>query len=231
MWVGLAEVFPRLDADPGVDVIVLRGTDGGPFSAGADIGEFEERRLRPADAHAYGEVVAAGEAAVLGTATPTVALVEGFAIGGGTQLALACGLRVCSTDARFGITPARLGVVYSLPSTTRLVDVVGPAWAEWILLTGDLVDAATALRIGLVHEVADDPSARVAALCDTLRSRARISLHGARALVARATAGRRAEDDEVRALYTASYTSPEYAEGVRAFLNKRPADFRRARGD
>jgi enoyl-CoA hydratase/carnithine racemase len=229
MWEGFAQVLPELGTDDDVDVVVLRGTPGGPFSAGADISEFQELRLRPEDAERYGAAVAAGERAVIECAKPTVALVQGWAIGGGTQVAVACDLRVCDSTARFGVTPAKLGIVYALQSTARLVDVVGQAWASWILMTGELLDAPTALRIGLVHEVADDVEARAYELAAVLASRARISLTGAKQLIARSVAGERVEDDAVRALYTASLTSPEYAEGVRAFLDKRAPDFRGAR--
>lgn len=229
MWEGFARVLPELAADDDVDVVVLRGTPGGPFSAGADISEFQELRLRPADAERYSAAVAAGERAVIDCAKPTVALVQGWAIGGGTQVAVACDLRVCDASARFGITPAKLGIVYGLQSTARLVDVVGQAWASWILMTGELLDAPTALRIGLVHEVADDVEARAYEVAAVLASRARISVTGGKQLLARVSRGEREEDDEVRALYAASLTSPEYAEGVRAFLDKRAPDFRGAR--
>jgi enoyl-CoA hydratase/carnithine racemase len=158
-------------------------------------------------------------------------LVEGFAIGGGTQLAVACDLRVCERGSRFGVTPAKLGIVYALGSTARLVEVVGPAWARFILLTGELVDADTALRIGLVHEVVepDEVEQRAYALADTMSSRARVSLLGGKQMVARAVAGQLEEDDEVLAAYERSWTSAEYAEGVAAFLAKRAPDFAAAR--
>ena len=230
MWLAFARLMPSLAGDPGVDVIVFRGPAGGPFSAGADISEFTTLRRTPEDAQRYGDAVAAGEGAILACPTPTIALVEGFAIGGGSQVALACDLRVCGPDSRFGITPAKLGIVYGLQSTARLTDVVGPAWASYILFTGNLVDAATALRIGLVHEVVADPVARTAELTATLASRARVSLRGAKALIAKVSAGVRDEDADVRAHYEASLHGPEYAEGVEAFLAKRSPDFRAARG-
>ncbi|MDP9102007.1 MAG: enoyl-CoA hydratase-related protein [Actinomycetota bacterium] len=231
MWSGLAALMPVLARRDDVDLVVLRGSPGGPFSAGADISEFESRRRRPADAERYGEAVAAGEGALLAFPKPTLALVQGWAIGGGTQLALACDLRVCDASARFGITPAKLGIVYPLVSTGRLVDVVGQGWAAWMLLTGDLVDAEQALRIGLVHRVvpAGDLEDVVAGLAASLGERAQISLRGAKTLLARVAGGDRDDDASTRELYHASYASEEYAEGVTAFLAKRPPDFRGAR--
>ena len=229
MWQAFSPLMRDLGSDDDVDVVVFRGPAGGPFSAGADISEFTTLRSTPDSAEAYGEAVTSGERAILDCPKPTVAVVEGFAIGGGAQVALACDLRLCTPESRFGITPAKLGIVYALQSTARLVDVVGPAWASWILMTGDLVDAETALRTGLVHEVTADLEARTAALTATLGSRARVSLLGAKALIAKAAAGDREEDEQVRGHYHDSLHGPEYAEGVQAFLAKRAPDFRAAR--
>jgi enoyl-CoA hydratase/carnithine racemase len=231
MWHALGRLMPALADDDGCDVVVLRGTPGGPFSAGADIGEFTTLRADPAGAELYGQAVEAGEQALIRFPKPTVALIEGFAIGGGSQVALACDLRVCESGSRFGITPAKLGIVYALGSTARLVEVVGPAWARWILLTGDLLDAATALRIGMVHEVVEPGAveARAYELAATLSSRAQVSLVGGKELIARAARGDVDEDDDVLALYARSWTSAEYAEGVAAFLAKRSPDFPGAR--
>ena len=231
MWSAFGRLMPALAADEEVDVVVLRGTPGGPFSAGADISEFTTLRADPEGARRYGEAVAAGERAIIDFPKPTIALVQGFAIGGGTQVAVACDLRVCDTTSRFGVTPAKLGIVYALGSTARLVETVGAAWARWILLTGDLLDADQALRIGLVHEVLDPAAVegRAYALASTLAARARISLTGGKTLIERAFAGRLDEDDEVQQLYAQSWTSQEYAEGVAAFLAKRSPDFAAAR--
>ena len=236
MWQAFGRLMPALAADDTCDVVVVRGTPGGPFSSGADIAEFSTLRADPDGARLYGAAVEAGEQAVIRFPKPTVALIEGFAIGGGSQIALACDLRVCESGSRFGITPAKLGIVYALGSTARLVEVVGPAWARWILFTGDLLDADTALRIGLVHEVVAPGSGqgtveeRAYALARTMAGRAQVSLVGGKEMVARAAGGRLEEDAAVLAVYEASWTSAEYAEGVAAFLGKRSPDFPAARG-
>lgn len=231
MWLAFARLMPVLAADDGVGVLVVRGTPGGPFSAGADISEFGALRSAADSAAAYGDAVSAGERALVEFPKPTLALVQGWAVGGGAQLAVACDLRVCDTGSQYGVTPARLGIVYGAASTARLVDVVGSAWAGFFLLTGELVDAATALRIGLVHEVCEPAAveARAYALAAVLADRARVSQVGGKRLIARTLAGRRDEDDEVRERYRRSLTGPEYAEGVAAFLAKRAPDFRGVR--
>jgi enoyl-CoA hydratase/carnithine racemase len=231
MWTALSRIMPVLATDDEVDAVVLRGTSGGPFSAGADISEFQTLRGTPEQAATYSAAVEGGEAALIDFPKPTIALIQGFAVGGGTQVAVACDLRIADTGSRFGVTPAKLGIVYALPSTARLVDVVGQPWASFFLLTGELVDAATALRIGLVHEVLppDEVEARAYDLARLLTQRARVSQVGAKRLIARSVAGERQVDEAVQASYDASLTGPEYAEGVAAFLAKRAPDFRGVR--
>ena len=231
MWEAFGRLMPVLAADDDVEVVVIRGTPGGPFSAGADIAEFRTLRADADGARRYGHAVETGEQAIIRCPKPTIALIEGFAIGGGTQVAVACDLRVCGQSSRFGVTPAKLGIVYAMGSTERLVETVGAAWARWILLTGDLLDSATALRIGLVHEVVPDDAVveRAHALARSVATRAQVSLLGGKELVHRAAVGQVDVDDEVLAIYERSWASAEYAEGVAAFLAKRSPDFAAAR--
>ncbi|HEX3649246.1 MAG TPA: enoyl-CoA hydratase-related protein, partial [Pseudonocardiaceae bacterium] len=158
---------------------------------------------------------------------PTIAAITGFCIGGGCEIALACDIRLAADDARFGITPAKLGIVYNFTSTRQLVAAVGPAWAKQILFSGDLIDAATALRIGLVNETCpvDGLFDRVAELAGTIASLARVSVHGAKQLVGRIGDGQVDEDEAVAAVYEKAVLSAEYAEGVAAFLEKRQPNF------
>lgn len=223
MWSALPSVADRVRADADVRVLVVRGTDH--FSAGADISEFETLRRGPEGAARYGAAVHAGERAIATLPVPVIAAISGFCIGGGCEIALACDIRVAAENARFGITPAKLGIVYNFTSTRQLVDAVGPAWAKQILFGADLVDAATALRIGLVNEVRADLDERVAELAEGIASRAPVSVRGAKEIVGRIVRGQAEEDDAVRALYDEAVLSPEYAEGVAAFLAKRPPVF------
>ena len=225
MWSAIPGLVGKVAEEPGVRVLVIRGTDH--FSAGADISEFRTLRNSVEGARKYQAAVHAGERAIATLAKPTIAAVTGFCVGGGCEIALACDLRLARADARFGITPAKLGIVYSFTSTKQLVDTVGPAWAKQILYSADLVDAATALRIGLVNEVHPDAGfdARVTELAETIGSRAQVSVRGAKTIINRFADGQHTEDDEIHRLYDTAVTSPEYAEGVDAFLNKRPPRF------
>ncbi|MFC4854044.1 enoyl-CoA hydratase/isomerase family protein [Actinophytocola glycyrrhizae] len=222
MWSAIPGLLDEVAADEAVAALVIRGTDH--FSAGADISEFATLRADAAGAQRYGAAVAAGERAIAGLPKPTIAAITGVCVGGGCEIALACDLRVAARDARFGITPAKLGIVYNFTSTKQLVDVVGPAWARQILFTAEILDAGTALRIGLVNELTEDPVARARELAATMATRAQVSVRGAKTIITRITEGGH-EDDEVRALYARSVRSADYAEGVAAFLEKRPPRF------
>jgi enoyl-CoA hydratase/carnithine racemase len=223
MWTALPGLLAQVTPD--VRVLIVRGTEH--FSAGADISEFATLRNGPEGARRYQDAVHAGERAIAEVGVPTIAAITGFCIGGGCEIALACDIRLAASDARFGIPPAKLGIVYGFTSTKQLVAAVGPAWAKQILFSSDLLDAPTALRIGLVNEThaADVLGARVAELAGTIASRAPVSVHGAKQIVNRIVEGQTAEDDDVHALYETAVLSKEYAEGVAAFLEKRPASF------
>jgi enoyl-CoA hydratase/carnithine racemase len=222
MWSAIPGLLGKVAEDDAVRALVIRGTDH--FSSGADISEFATLRSDAEGAERYGAAVLAGERAIAGLSKPTIAAITGVCVGGGCEIALACDMRVAAPDARFGITPAKLGIVYNFTSTKQLVDVVGPAWARQVLFTADIIDADTALRIGLVNELTEDPVARAVELATTMASRAQVSLRGAKTIITRITEGEH-EDDEVRALYTESVQSPDYAEGVAAFLEKRTPRF------
>ena len=158
---------------------------------------------------------------------PTIAMVHGYCIGGGCGLALACDLRFVDERARFGITPAKLGLVYSLDSTKRLVDVVGPSRAKWILMSGQLVTADRAHQIGLADEVVptDDLEKLTYEFAELLCTRAQFSIRATKQIVARILAGQTEDDEATRDLRNSSFDTDDYAEGVRAFLEKRPPTF------
>ena len=225
MWSALPGLIGQVKAADDVRVLIIQGT--GHFSAGADISEFATLRAGAEGARRYGAAVHAGERAIAELEIPTIAAINGFCIGGGCEIALACDLRIAAEDARFGITPAKLGIVYNLTSTKQLVDAVGPAWAKRILFSADLLDAPTALRIGLVDELLPpgEVAAHVHDLADRIASRAGVSVRGAKQIISRILDGQHDEDEAVHAIYDEAVLSPEYAEGVAAFLEKRQPRF------
>ncbi|CAM5633389.1 Fatty acid oxidation complex subunit alpha [Streptomyces antimycoticus] len=145
MWAALPPLLDALAGDPGVRALVLAG-EGGTFCAGADISTLQGS---PVEAQ---RLAVAAEEALAAFPRPTLAAVRGHCVGGGAQLAAACDLRFAEQGALFGATPARLGIVYPASATRRLVSLVGPATAKYLLF-GELIDAERALRTGLVDEV------------------------------------------------------------------------------
>ncbi|MEV4710538.1 enoyl-CoA hydratase/isomerase family protein [Micromonospora sp. NPDC049374] len=216
MWRRLPALLDGLEVDPAVRVVVLTGADG-TFCAGADLGDLDEL-LAAGD----GSIAVAAEERLATFAKPTVAAVRGACVGGGCQLAVACDLRIAAADARFGVPPARLGLVYPAPTTHRLARLIGPAAAKHLLFTGELVDADRALRIGLVDEVLPgaDLAARVDGLSGVIAERSQLSVAAAKEIVdGRADEGRMAWwHGQVRA-------SGEAREGVAAFHERRAPRF------
>ncbi|MGA5321219.1 enoyl-CoA hydratase/isomerase family protein [Streptomyces seoulensis] len=213
MWRALPPLLAELAADPGVRALVLTGA-GGTFCAGADIST-----LRGSPAEAQGLAVAAEEA-LAAFPKPTLAAVKGHCVGGGAQLAAACDLRLAEEGALFGVTPARLGIVYPASSTRRLVSLVGPATAKYLLFSAELIGADRALRTGLVDEVLPEGELdkRVAALTATLATRSLLTQAAAKEYADGLT-GRDAH-------WTAqALASPDTEEGVTAFLERREPRF------
>jgi enoyl-CoA hydratase/carnithine racemase len=213
---------------PGLRALVVRGAGERAFSAGADISEFEVTRSTKRQTAAYDDAVLAAEEALARFPVPTVAAVHGHCYGGGCTLAIACDVRFAAAAARFAITPAKLGIVYPLRSTKRLVDLVGPSRAKIILMAGADYDAAQAQRFGLVDEVFPDAAALAAgtaAFTELLGARSGVTQRAVKQTVARILDGVTRDDAAHGALRAAALDSPDYAEGVRAFLERRPPAF------
>ena len=222
-WVALGAACRRLADDAHVRVVVLRGA-GDHFCAGADITELLAER--PQDAPTFMQVNMAAEDALANLPKPTVAVVQGDCIGGGAALAIDCDLRIAVAGARFGITPAKLGIVYPPASLERAVRLLGPA-AKRLLFTGDLIDATEALRIGLVDEVcaAGEVEQRVAALSDTLTERSLLTQAATKEMVAAVLEHGSVPSDLADAWNREVTASGEMAEGVAAFSERRRPNF------
>ncbi len=227
MWEAFPDTVAAAVAAPGVRVLLLASATPGIFCAGADIGEFAARAADDAWWAANRRAIRAAQQALVHAPLPTIAVVDGDCVGGGCGLALACDMRIASPRSRFGITPARLGLVYPLHDTRLLVDLVGPAQAKRMLYSARLLPAAEAAAIGLVTELAEDPGASARALAEELCRVSGDSQRWTKATIARILAGVRDDDDQSEALFDAARHGPDFAEGVAAFLEKRPARFRR----
>lgn len=225
MFKALPGLLDEAAARPGIRALVLRGAGDRAFSAGADISEFATTRTTKEQAAAYDDAVLAAEEALATFPVPTIAAVHGHCYGGGCGLALACDIRFAAPRARFAITPAKLGLVYPLRGTKRLVDLVGPSRAKLMLMSGADYDALEAQAFGLVDEVHDDLDEAVAAFAALLVARSGVTQRAVKETVARILDGATHDDESHAALRAAALASPDYAEGVAAFLQRRPPDF------
>jgi enoyl-CoA hydratase/carnithine racemase len=213
MWRALPPLLEELTADADVRALVLTG-EGGTFCAGADIST-----LRDSPGEAQGLAVRAEEA-LAAFPKPTLAAVRGYCVGGGAQLAAACDLRFAQEGSLFGVTPAKLGIVYPASATRRLVSLVGPATAKYLLFSGELIDTDRALRTGLVDEVLPEGELgkRVGEFTRVLASRS---------LLTQAAAKEFANGRVDRDTYWPEQArgSGDPAEGVAAFLERRQPRF------
>ncbi len=221
MWVGISEMCAVLAADSTVRVLVVRGA-GGHFCGGADIGDLDA-----ADA-SYGRANADAEAALATFPKPTIAFVNGACVGGGAEIAIVCDRRIADTSATFGITPARLGIVYPAFAVERAVRLIGPAAAKHLLFTGDLIDGDAALAMGLIDELhaPDAALSRLQALTTVLSSeRSLLTQMAAKAMIDELSRlGSVSRETETR--WAAELrASSDPAEGVAAFFERRAPRF------
>jgi enoyl-CoA hydratase len=222
----LMKAVETLSADEATRVIVLTGAGEKAFVAGADIREFSERTpLEQRAAMSGGRVFEV----VAECPKPVIAMVNGYALGGGCELALACDIRVAADSARLGQPEVNLGIIPGGGGTQRLPRIVGVGHAMRLVLSGDLVDAEEALRIGLVDLVfpAAELRSRTLELAGRIASRSPVALRMAKAAIRAAaemplTAGLLYESE----LFVTCFGSEDKREGVEAFLQKRPPEFR-----
>lgn len=206
----------ELAADANVDVCVLTGR-GRAFSAGGDIASFDALT----DVEGYrAQLRAVMDAfhSVERCELPVIGAVNGIAYGGGTELALACDLLIASEQARFAFREASVGLMPAF-GIVRGPDVIGRHWTRWLALTGDVIDAAEAARIGLVQRVVahDELLTQARILAGRIRANAPLAVRAAKQFVNRATAAGLPEAAEATALL---FTTPEHKRRIRAFIER-----------
>jgi enoyl-CoA hydratase/carnithine racemase len=219
MWLQLPLLLAEADAS--VRLIILQSAEPGVFCAGADIAELSANASNADWRAANQAAINAAQYALTRAAKPVIAMIDGDCIGGGCGLALACDLRVATPRARFGITPAKLGLVYPLHDTKLLVDLVGPAKAKEILFTGALLDAEEAQQIGLINRIAESADD----LIETMLGTSGHSQRESKRMIRRILDGQAEDDADSLARFADAFTQPDFREGVSAFLAKRKANF------
>lgn len=223
----LPGLLAEVAEDPACKVLIVTGGAGRVFSAGADIEEFEQIYATQAATAEFTKVFATAQTAMANLPKPAIAMVAGACVGGGCALTLGCDVRFADTNARFAIPPARLGLVYSLADTSRLVRSVGISNAADLLFTGRLIDADEALRMGLVSRVAEPSAldAETRAWAQSVAANAQSSHRATKAILARIRDGAAHDDAATIELFTEAFSSTAFAEGRQASVQKRAPDF------
>ncbi len=218
--------FRELAQNQAVRVVIVTGGGDKAFVAGADIAFME--KLSPLAARCFAMLGQQVLSTIENLPQPVIAAVNGFALGGGCELALACDIRLASENARFGQPEVNLGVLPGFAGTQRLPRLIGRGRANELLFTGDIIDAQEAARIGLVNRVV--PQAQLLASCREMAER--IASRGPVAVrLCKEAVNNGVEIDLARAClyevdqFALCFTSDEQKEGMRAFLEKRPAKF------
>lgn len=229
MWMALPKILADLEDDAAIRVVIIRGEGGKAFSAGNDISEFEEKR---SDAAAIAEYNAVSRHALetLGAfPKPTVAMIEGYCIGGGIEIALLCDLQIAAEGSRFAVPAAKLGLGYRYHDVRLLVDAVGAGATKEMLFTGRLFSAKEALAMGLIRRVvpAQHLTTTVEELARSVAENAPLTVKAAKLMTAQAICDPGVADRALcDRLVDTCHASEDYAEGRLAFREKRKPRFK-----
>jgi len=228
MWRGIAPAMKRFDADAEVRCVAFRGAGSEAFSAGADISEFQRIRAERQSVSQYDGLLDEVLHSIQDSLKPSLAMIHGFCMGGGLEIALACDLRYCGEAAQFAIPAAKLGLAYNVEGHKRLLATVGHARAREIMFLGRRYDAAEALAMGLVHEVVADAGleAFIEEKLDTLAGNAPLAIANSKTILEEYVKSSGQPDPaRISAAIDRCARSADYEEGRRAFMEKRKPRF------
>src|SRR3954453_6762653 len=229
MWEGLGRALVELRDNPDVRVVILTGAGDKAFVSGADISQFEKTRHNAAASEENSKRSEAQRALLASYPKPTIACIRGFCLGGGMQVAMLTDIRIASDKSQFGIPAARLGIAYGYDGFKHLVSLVGPSWARLIMYTGMRIDAAEALRIGLVDRVLPDAELWDATMetARTISGNAPLAIQAAKITIAQVLKDPDKRDMEaISQIGVACMDSEDFREGRRAFMEKRKPQFK-----
>jgi enoyl-CoA hydratase len=229
MWEGLGHALVELRDDAEVRVVILAGAGDKAFVSGADISQFEKNRHNAQASEEYAKKSAAQRALLADYPKPIIACIRGFCLGGGMQVAMSADIRIASDNSQFGIPAAKLGIAYGYDGLKNLVSLVGPSWARLIMYTGMKIDAAEAVRIGLVDRVVPDAGLWDATMeiARTISGNAPLAIQAAKITIAQVLKDPDKRDtDAIKAIGTACMDSEDFREGRTAFMEKRKPRFK-----
>ncbi len=228
MFEAVPEIISAFEEDDDVRVIVLRGAGDKAFISGADISQFEQHRASQQDTALYDSRSKAATTAVYETPKPTIAMINGFCMGGGVSFAMSCDLRIASDKARFGVPAAKLGVGYRSHGLQKLLAAVNPAFAKEIFYTARQFSAEEALAMGWVNRVLPEEQLEgyVREYAETIAANAPLTIRAVKATVNELLKDAGERDLEwSEGLVAQCFSSEDYVEGRRAFMEKRKPQF------
>jgi enoyl-CoA hydratase/carnithine racemase len=229
MWEALGVAIDAFEQDPAVRVIVLRGAGEAAFVSGADISQFAERRASAENVAQYDAVSDHSSRLLTECSKPTIAMIQGWCIGGGVGIAVSCDLRIAADDAKFGVPAARLGLGYGAKGVKKLLDLVGVAFTKEIFFTARHFTAEEAKAMGLVNRVVAkaDLETMVREYCATIAENAPMTIHALKRTVTElARTSPEADLALCDMLVKECFASADYVEGRTAFMEKRKPVFR-----
>ena len=227
MWEAIPQILDDFGADPAIRSVVLTGAGDKAFASGADISQFEKERSTPESIAHYDAVGEKAQKRLKEFEKPVIAMIRGYCIGGGLNIANLCDLRLASDDARFGIPAAKMGLGYKAGSMKILVDLVGPAYALEIMITARQFSAEEALRMGLVQKVVPvaELEKTTRGYCEMIAANAPLTMRAAKRIIREVSAAK--YDGETCAAWVKEcFDSEDYREGRRAFMEKRKPVFK-----
>ena len=227
MWEAIPEVLEDFGADPAIRLVVLCGAGGKAFVSGADISQFEKDRSSADAVQRYEEIGERAQARLAEFDKPLLAMIRGYCLGGGLNIANLCDLRIAAADARFGIPAAKMGLGYRASSMKNLMDLVGKANALEIMITARQFSAEEALRMGLVHQVVPVAELESATreYCELIAANAPLTMRAAKRII-REVARTDYDAAACKAWVRECFESEDYIEGRRAFMEKRKPAFK-----
>jgi enoyl-CoA hydratase len=229
MWRSIPPLIAEINANPRIRGVIVQGEGDDAFAAGADIFELELCIDAPEKALVYMQAVEAAEGTLGRCKVPVIAMIRGFCIGAGMEVAMACDRRIATPDSLFAIPPAKLGVTYSLSSTHRVMALVGIAAAKDIMFTARECQADEALKLGLIDEIVarEDIAAHVEKYLDRLARNSPFSISATKTIMNAIWHGAVTESEEIRNLRLSGYNEPDLKEGIRSFRERRRPDYNR----
>jgi enoyl-CoA hydratase/carnithine racemase len=228
MWEAAEKILDAFERDHEVRVAILTGAGGKAFVSGADISKFESERASEEAVRRYNALVEKVYARIYGFPKPTIAMIRGYCIGGGLNLAICCDMRFATEGSRFALPAARLGLGYGYKGLRRYIETIGPVATKEIFFTARQFTAEEARRWGMVNEVVADEKleATVMETANTIAGNAPLTV----ATIKRSTVEILKDPDEqdiaaCDAMVAACFASDDYREGRKAFLEKRKPRF------